>query len=144
MDNPYRGRIIPFGKPIMWIDGDTRSVDVDADSPNPSVVWIALTKDDVRGIVDDEGLYEDDRILYIIRDRLTGMAEDGTLEIDRDYTVTGTAVMDVTMTHTVQARSVETARQAFYDAVRDIGPENMDDYEVDEVRDEDILDVSLD
>ena len=77
-------------------------------------------------------------------ERLEKMVEDGTLEIDRDYTVTGTAVMDVTMTHTVTARSVETARQAFYEAVQEIGPENMDDYEVDEVRDEDILDVSLD
>ena len=144
MDNPYHGRIIPFGKTIMWIDGDTRSVDVDADSPNPSVVWIALTGDDVRGVVDEEGdLYRQDA-LDIVRERLTEMVEDGTLEIDRDYTVTGTAIMDVTMTHTVTARSVAYAREAFYEAVQDIGPENMDDYEVTEVRDEDILDVSLD
>tara|TARA_R110000787_G_scaffold187838_2_gene299715 strand:+ start:210 stop:653 length:444 start_codon:yes stop_codon:yes gene_type:complete len=122
------------GKPIMWIDRHNRM----------SVVWIGLTRADVSGILDEDGdMYIKDP-LEIIRERLIEMVDDGRLEIDRDYTVTGTAVMDVTMTHTVQARSVETAREAFYEAVQDIGPENMDGYEVDEVRDEDIQDVSLD
>jgi|TARA_R110001583_G_scaffold60433_2_gene179518 hypothetical protein len=143
MDNAA-DRIIDSSTPIIWINLISRSATVDAASRNPSVVWIALTKDDVGGILDDDGdLYNKDP-LEIVRERLEKMVEDGTLEIDRDYTVTGTAVMDVTMTHTVTARSVETARQAFYEAVQEIGPENMDDYEVDEVRDEDILDVSLD
>tara|TARA_R110000796_G_scaffold199085_6_gene315371 strand:- start:1825 stop:2229 length:405 start_codon:yes stop_codon:yes gene_type:complete len=125
------------GKPVIWIDPSRADW-------GREVVWIGLTKDDVRGVLEEGGdLYTQDA-LDIVRERLTEMVEDGTLEIDRDYTVTGTAIMDVTMTHTVQARSVETARQAFYEAVQDIGPENMDDYEVTEVRDEDILDVSLD
>ena len=118
------------GRPIVWIDRHDRRC----------VVWIALTGDDVRGIVNEEVTYKPDP-MDIIRDRLTEMAEDGTLEIDRDYTVTGTAIMDVTMTHTVQARSVEAAKEAFY---RWAGRAKMDDYEVDEVRDADILDISPD
>ena len=122
------------GKPVIWIHPSKRM----------SVVWIGLTRADVSEVLDEDGdLYTKDP-LEVIRDSLTEMVDDGTLDIDRDYTVTGTAVMDVAMTHTVQARSVETARQAFYEAVQEIGPENMDDYQVDEVRDEDILDVSLD
>jgi hypothetical protein len=98
-----------------------------------NAVWVGLTLTDVQSIIDRRvGLRE-----LEIFDKLEELIEDGTLSIDKEYLVTGSATLTVSMSATVTARNEEHARKLFVETA-ELDTEGMDDFAV-----EDTLDIEI-
>ena len=102
-----------------------------------TLLWVGLTAKDVRSMLDFDG-----KAMGEIVERLEKLVDDKEITLLREYHVTGSATITVSMTATVEAASEDEARQLFEDEAMD-GPENMDDYTYEDTTDVDVDDVDF-
>ena len=101
-----------------------------------NAVWVGLTLTDVQSIIEWKGQLGGPTSDEIF-DKLEELIEDGTLSIDKEYLVTGSATLTVSMSATVTARNEEHARKLFMETAES-DTEGMDDFAV-----EDTLDIEI-
>ena len=102
-----------------------------------TLLWVGLTAKDVRSMLDFDG-----GAMGEIVERLEKLVDDKEITLLREYHVTGSATITVSMTATVEAASEDEARHLFEDQAMD-GPEDMDDYTYEDTTDVDVDDVDF-
>ena len=102
-----------------------------------TLLWVGLTAKDVRSMLDFDG-----KAMGEIVERLEKLVDDKEITLLREYHVTGSATITVSMTATVEAASEDEARHLFEDQAMD-GPEDMDDYTYEDTTDVDVDDVDF-
>ena len=100
-----------------------------------TLLWVGLTAKDVRSMLECDYVSTGE-----IAEKLQKLVDDKKITLLREYHVTGSATITVSMSATVEAASEDEARQLFEDEAMD-GPENMDDYTYEDTTDVDVDDV---
>ena len=115
-------------------DGNRRAFE-DVTIPSETVVLVALTAEQAGDIIDN-----DRHASWIcnLTDRLNDLVDDGAFSIERDWEVSGTATVTVTVSGIVTETNVDDARSQFAEQVR----QDIDSYT--QWDDADVDDVSID
>ena len=100
-----------------------------------TLLWVGLTAKDVRSMLECDYVSTGE-----IAEKLQKLVDDKKITLLREYHVTGSATITVSMSATVEAASEDEARQLFEDEAMD-GPEDMDDYTYEDTTDVDVDDV---
>ena len=102
-----------------------------------TLLWVGLTAKDVRSMLECDYVSTGE-----IAEKLQKLVDDKKITLLREYHVTGSATITVSMSATVEAASEDEARQLFEDEAMD-GPEDMDDYTYEDTTDVDVDDVDF-
>ena len=100
------------------------------------IVFVALDVEAVRSIIDDLG----DEVLESLRERLTSMANEGEIDINREYRVMSTVTLTGTLEHVVEASSADAAEDLVREMIECGDLEDPDTF----VRHADVDDVTID
>jgi len=129
---------LPIVTPIIRVRGSTPPMDSDGEFvtiPSETVVLVALTAEQAGDIIDND---RHASWLCSLTERLSDLVDDGAFSVERDWEVSGTASVGVTVSGTITATNADDARSQFSDLVR----QDIDSYT--QWHDADVDDVSID
>ena len=93
------------------------------DTGDPNVVWIGFTAQAVTDLIDP---LHREHVTDQLIETLQGLADDGTITITREWTVTATVTMTGAVMVVVEARNEEDAAEMAEDSISD--GEGLDDF----------------
>ena len=129
---------LPIVTPIIRVRGSGPPMDSDGEFvtiPSETVVLVALTAEEAGHIIDER---RSASWICSLSTRLSDLADDGAFAIERDWEVSGTASVQISISGTVTAETSDDARSQFSDLVR----QDIDSYT--QWDDADVDDVSID
>ena len=129
---------MPIGPPIIRVRGSGPTVDSDGEYvtiPSETVVLVALDVEQAGNIIDER---RSASWICSLTERLSDLVDDGAFAIERDWEVSGTASVSISISGTVTAETADDARSQFSDLVR----QDIDSYT--QWDDADVDDVSID
>lgn len=129
---------LPIVTPITRVRGHGPTVDSDGEYvtiPSDTVVLVALDAEEAGDIIDNN---RHASWICSLTERLSDLVDDGAFAIERDWEVSGTASVSISISGTVTAETSDDARSQFSDLVR----QDIDSYT--QWDDADVDDVSID
>ena len=129
---------LPIVTPIIRVRGSGPTVDSDGEYvtiPSETVVLVALDVEQAGNIIDER---RSASWICSLTERLSDLVDDGAFAIERDWEVSGTASVSISISGTVTAETADDARSQFSDLVR----QDIDSYT--QWDDADVDDVSID